>query len=80
MSRQGQAIKPRLGLRPRCFADVARIGEILLAVWNYTEAGCPVPVEWLGELVELMGRNRWAECHLRQPAESEAGPVGGLSK
>jgi hypothetical protein len=43
-----------LGLRPRCYAEMDRIVEILQAMYRYVSDGKEVPNEWLYELSDLL--------------------------
>ena len=50
----GEHIKPPLGLRPRWVHDGERIRDIFDAMERYSEAGIPIPIEWLKELREYL--------------------------
>ena len=49
-------IKPPLGLTPRWVHEMKRFEEIIAAMKRYSEAGLPVPTEWIEELDELYDR------------------------
>ena len=49
-------IKPPLGLTPRWIRDVERFEEIISAMKRYSQAGMPIPIEWIEEVDELYDR------------------------
>ena len=49
-------IKPPLGLTPRWIRDMERFEEIISAMKRYSEAGMPIPIEWIEEVDELYDR------------------------
>ena len=48
--------KPPLGLRPRKICDMIREEEIKKAIVRYCEADKQIPIEWLEEYNEILGR------------------------
>ncbi|WP_157645659.1 hypothetical protein [Burkholderia ubonensis] len=46
--------KPPLGLVPKYIHDERRMKEILGAIERYSDAGLPVPVEWVQELSAII--------------------------
>lgn len=48
--------KPPLGLTPRWVRDMVRFEEIISAMKRYSEAGVPIPIEWIEEIDELYDR------------------------
>lgn len=48
--------KPPIGLKPRCIHDRLRVRELLGAAASYLDAGKDVPLEWIDEAQELLGR------------------------
>ena len=49
-------IKPPLGLTPRWIRDMERFEEIISAMKRYSQAGMPIPIEWIEEVDELYDR------------------------
>lgn len=49
-------IKPPIGLTPRWIRDMERFEEIISAMERYSEAGVPIPIEWIEEVDELYDR------------------------
>ena len=49
-----ELIKPPLGLMPRAIHDFNRIREIVEAIERYSDAEKPIPLEWVGELKDLL--------------------------
>lgn len=49
-----ELIKPPLGLMPRAIHDFNRIREIVEAIERYADAEKPIPLEWVGELKDLL--------------------------
>lgn len=43
------------GVTPRRLHEAGRMRHIILAIRQYSQAGKPVPVEWMDELIELLG-------------------------
>lgn len=46
--------KPPLGLKPKWIHDKQRKREIIEAMERYSNAGKPIPAEWVEELKELI--------------------------
>ena len=46
--------KPPIGLKPKWIHEEERKTEILDAMERYSEAGLPIPKEWIEELRELV--------------------------
>ena len=46
--------KPPLGLKPKWIHDGQRIREIFEAMERFSDAGEPIPREWIDELRELV--------------------------
>lgn len=49
-------ITPPLGLTPRWIRDMERFEEIISAMKRYSQAGMPIPIEWIEEVDELYDR------------------------
>jgi len=49
--------KPPLGLKPRFIHDQQWANEIGGAIIRRLEAGYPIPIEWVEEYNELLGRD-----------------------
>ena len=49
-------VKPPLGLTPRWIHEMERFEEIISAMKRYSEAGIPIPIEWIEEVDELYDR------------------------
>lgn len=48
--------KPPLGIMPKYIWDKKRLSELCEAVSRYWEAGEPIPIEWIEEYNELVGK------------------------
>jgi len=49
--------KPPLGLKPRYLVEEERILEISSAILRYVNCNYEIPIEWVEEYNELVGRN-----------------------
>ena len=50
--------KPPIGLQPRKLHEEQRIADISAAIIRYVAKGNLVPLEWLDELYDLVGKQR----------------------
>ena len=48
--------KPPIGLKPRWIVDSERLGEVSRAIARYYASGDRIPVEWIEEYNDLIGR------------------------
>ncbi|MDM8357486.1 hypothetical protein [Pandoraea communis] len=51
-----QNTRPPLGLVPKAIHDERRARQILGAMQRYSDAGLPVPREWMDEFTELLSK------------------------
>lgn len=49
--------RPPLGLKPRKHHELDRTQDIIDAIRRYMEKDMPIPIEWIEEYNELVGRN-----------------------